>query len=262
MRTIARERLFVFGFLLVFFGLNLLFLTRYPLVHSDESWLAGLTRNMMANADPGVTETFFDLKPRYPHAVKILFHLLQMPLILLFGYSVFSVRLLSLMAGTAALYLFYRCCRQSAPFPLSLALAALMAVNPQFLSAAHTARQEILLVCALLLLALMLLQSKGDSTGRLAVKLGVVTGLSAGLHPNAFVLAASCGAALLAVMLGRKRFRIKPLLAYVGVTGGVALVFVGLSFLFDHQFITHYMRYGDTEFDLLVPVTDTVWPRS
>ena len=93
--------------LAVFFVGNLCFLTQYPFVHSDEPWLAGLTRNMMEQGSLGVTETFFDLKPRYPHAVKSIFHLLQMPLIALFGYGAFSVRLLSLLGGTTALWLFY-----------------------------------------------------------------------------------------------------------------------------------------------------------
>ncbi len=256
MRTGSRERAVVFGFLLAYFILNLLFLTRYPLVHSDESWLAGLTRNMLATGNPGVTEPFFDLKPRYPHAIKILFHLLQMPFILVFGYTVFSVRLLSLLAGVAALYLFYRCCRVSASFPLSLALTALAGFTPQFVAAAHTARQEILLVCLMAGQALTLLQSRGDVTDRLAVRVGLLAGLGAGLHPNGFVLAAGCGAALLLRMIGPKKFRVKPLLLFIGVAGGVALVFIGLSFLFDPQFPAHYMRYGETEFDLFVPVAD------
>ena len=54
------------------------FLTRFPFVHSDEAWLAGLSRDMQAVGSFGVTEQFFDLKPRVPHALKLLFHALQM----------------------------------------------------------------------------------------------------------------------------------------------------------------------------------------
>ncbi len=89
-------------------------------MHSDESWLGGLTRNMLATGTSALPSRFFDLKPRYPHAIKILFHLLQMPFILALGYSVFALRLLSLLSGVAALYLFFRCCRQVASFGLSL----------------------------------------------------------------------------------------------------------------------------------------------
>ncbi|MDD3213922.1 MAG: hypothetical protein PHY64_09610 [Eubacteriales bacterium] len=254
MRKFGKERYLVFGFLLVYFCLNLLFLTRYPLVHSDESWLSGLTQNMMAQGYTGVTEPFFDLKPRYPHAIKILFHLLQMPFLLVFGYSVFTVRLLSLFAGVAALYLFYRCCREVASFRLSFALTALVSLNGQFIAAAHTARQEILLLYLLLALALVLLQSRGTFTCRTAVKLGVLTGLGVGLHPNSLLLATGCGAAMLLLMLGQRRFSLKAILTYIGVTGGFALVFVGISLSFNPNFFADYLRYGEEEFELLVPV--------
>lgn len=254
MQTTRTQRMILLGFLLAYFCVNLLFLTRYPLVHSDESWLGGLTRNMLAQGYAGVTEPFFDLKPRYPHAIKILFHLLQMPFILVFGYSVFALRLLSLNAGIAALYLFYRCCRTGASFRLSLGLTVLVSINSQFIAAAHTARQEILLLCVLLALMLTLLNHRGEVTTRLAVKLGILTGVSVGLHPNSFLLAAGCGSALLMLMLLKRRFQWKVLLSYIAITGGITLIFVGISYSFDRQFIPHYMRYGETEFDLLVPV--------
>ena len=256
MCTRRKELAFLLGFLAVWFVLNLVFLTRYPLVHSDEAWLSGLTRNMLAGGSPAVTEPFFDLKPRYPHAIKILFHLLQMPLILIFGYTVFAVRLLSLLAGVAALYLVFRCARAVASFRLSLGVTVLVSVCGPFIDASHTARQEILLLVMQLLLLLPLMQSGGRITGRLAARLGLITGLSAGLHPNAFLLAMGGGVALMLMMLANRRFRLGPWLLYVAVTGGVALVFVGLSFLFDPQFPAHYVRYGQTEFDLTVPVTD------
>lgn len=255
MRPARKERLWVLGFLLLWFGLNLLFLARYPLVHSDESWLGGLTRNMMAQGSMSVTEPFFDLKPRYPHAIKILFHLLQMPFIALLGYSVFSLRLLSLLFGALSLYMVYRCARETASFPLSMAILAALSVNSQLILAAHTARQEIILLFLMLCLALVLLQSKGEITPRTAVTLGILTGLGIGLHPNSFLLAAGCGGAMLLLMLGKRRFTWKPVLLYCAVTAAFAAVFVGLSLSFDRQFVPHWLRYGDTEFDLLVPVT-------
>jgi len=255
MRRTQKEAFWMFGFLLLWFTLNLLFLTRYPLVHSDESWLGGLTRNMMARGSMSVTEPFFDLKPRYPHAIKMFFHLLQMPCIGLFGYSVFSLRLLSLLFGTATLYLFYRCAREAASFPLSLTLTAAVSVNGQLIMAAHTARQEILLLFLLLWLALILLQSRGQITPRTAVKLGILTGLGIGLHPNSFLLSAGCGVAIVLHMLAAHRLRWKPILLYGAVTGAFALLFVGISLSFDWQFVPHWLRYGDTEFDLLVPVS-------
>ena len=256
MRTVRKEQLWLFGFLLLWFVLNLLFLTRYPLVHSDEAWLGGLTRNMMAQGDLRVTEPFFDLKPRYPHAIKILFHLLQMPLIGVFGYSVFSVRLLSLGFGVLSLYMVYRCFREMVSFPWAFSLTAAISVNGQFIQAAHTARQEIILLFLLLWCMYILLRGKGRVTRRIAIDIAVLTGLSVGLHPNSFLIAVGCGFAMLLMMLVRRRFVWKPLVTYIGITGGIALVFVGLSFWFDGGFIPHWLQYGDTEFELLVPVSD------
>ena len=241
-----RERLWVLAFLGLFFLANLALLTRFPLVHSDESWLAGLTRNMMESGSPAVTEPFFDLKPRYPHAIKLLFHALQMPFFGVFGYGAFAARLLSLAAGTLALGLFYLCCREMAPFPLSLAATALASASAQFLFASHIARQEVLLLDSALLLALILLRSR-EITPRRAALLAVVAGLSVGLHPNSALPALGAGLALLFC-----RARIRPLLIYAALTAAIALVFVGLSFLFDPEFPLHYRMYAESEFDLMV----------
>ena len=94
--SFIKENLFIILYLTGYFFINILFLTKYPFMHSDESWLSGLSRTMMYDG-LGSTEYFFDLVPRYPHAIKIIFHILQIVFIKLFGYSLFSVRLLSLV---------------------------------------------------------------------------------------------------------------------------------------------------------------------
>lgn len=251
-----KETLAVGGFLLLYFTLNLLFLIRYPLVHSDESWLGGLTRNMLASGSPAVTEPFFDLKPRAPHAIKILYHLLQMGFVAVFGYNIWALRLLSLAAGCISLGLAFRCCRRVAPFWTAFSVMATLALCAQFIQAAHTARQEALLLLLLLWLMDAALSLKEGAGYAAYGKLGLIAGLSAGLHPNGFLLAMGGGAALLLHMAAERRFSWRALLAYACATGAVALVFVGLSFLFDSQFPAHYRRYGETEFDLGVPVTD------
>ena len=63
---------------LIYGVLTLLFLERFPFVHSDECWLFGLTRDMRAHRSLAVTESFFNAKVRYPHAIKSFYHLLQM----------------------------------------------------------------------------------------------------------------------------------------------------------------------------------------
>ena len=164
----------------IYIIVNILLLSQFPFIHSDESWLSGLTREVFAvgegtatrktagPAEAGVaspalagpagaesaqpatqsdaaartadthgtgsegeretagdgvgagaaegadgidltaTEPFFDLLPRFPHFVKMLFHALQAPFIALFGYGPFAVRLLSLAAGCLALWFFSR----------------------------------------------------------------------------------------------------------------------------------------------------------
>ena len=245
-----RERAWLILLLAAFFALNLSSLTRFPLVHSDEAWLAGLTRHMMEEGSFGVTEPFFDLKPRYPHAIKLLFHLMQMPFLSAFGHGAWSARLLSLLGGVLALYLFFRCCRSVAPFHSALGSTALCALSGQFLFAAHTARQEILMLCALLALTLVLLEGKGTVSARRAAALGALTGLAVGLHPNSLLLALGVGLSFIGLMLAGRRGLLKPLLVYIAVTGALALCFVALSFAFDRQFPAHYRMYGETEFEL------------
>lgn len=243
-------------FLLLFFLTNLWFLTRFPAVHSDESWLAGLTRTMMENHSLAVTEPFFDLKPRNPHAIKSLFHLLQMPFIALFGYRIFSVRLLSLLSGCVVLVLFRGAVARLSPGAAApLVASILLACDVQFLYAAHFARQEILICAAICACIRLFLQHDEMLTGRTAAALGLITGFSIGLHPNSFLIACMCGCIFLVRILIYKTASFRQLGIYAAVTGGFALCFVLASFAMDPDFIRHYLAYGESEFDLLVPVT-------
>ena len=101
----------------------------FPFVHSDESWLAGLSRDMLAAGNLGVTESFFDAKPRVPHAMKSLFHLMQMGAVGLGGFSVGSVRMLSLLAGIICLVLFYLCVRRMGSRWFALGLTVLLSLD-------------------------------------------------------------------------------------------------------------------------------------
>ena len=64
-------RLAAAGYLLLFGVISLCFLESFPFVHSDESWLAGLSRAMLEEKSIRVTEPFFDARPRYPHGIKL-----------------------------------------------------------------------------------------------------------------------------------------------------------------------------------------------
>lgn len=238
--------------ILLFFLCNLLFLTRFPFVHSDESWLAGLSRNMMEQHSLGVTEPFFDLKARWPHAIKSLFHLLQMPFLRFFGCNIFSVRLLSLLGGCLTLWVIYKvACRfyQGRPLP-ALGATAALACDVQFVTASHFARQEILITLAMTACLYLLLRSPRRLSRRETLLLAALTGLSVGLHPNSFLVAALCGAVLVLRWLLFHTASGRDLVWYVAVTGAIAAVFVGLSFYFDPQFLTHYFQTGQMEYGI------------
>ena len=102
-RSILDEHKTFITFILLYFFINLLFLCKFPFMHSDESWLSGLSRNMLENKTFIMTESFFDLYPRSPHAIKIVFHALQAIFISSLGYGLFAVRLMSLIFGCLSL---------------------------------------------------------------------------------------------------------------------------------------------------------------
>lgn len=257
---VRKQELILGIYIFCYFLISLSFLTNFPFVHSDESWLSGLTRNMMENGDLGVTETFYDLKPRYPHAIKILFHLLQMPMLALFQYHIFSFRLLSLIFGCIALILFYFLLKaifdkfgeeRFCEYPL--AGTVFLSADIQFIYASHFARQEIILVCCILACILAVIKKR-------SLTAGLITGLSVGLHPNSFLIGTMCAAMLFPV--GFKNMRRlkswKPLLGYAGITSMIAAFFVAVSLSFDRSFFRHYFEYGSSEFDVGAPVTDKV----
>lgn len=247
---LKKEFLILF-YLVLYGGISLLFLTRFPFVHSDESWLAGLSRNMGDMGSLSVTEPFFNLKPRYPHAIKILFHSLQLGSIRLFGYWVGSVRLLSLLAGLFSLYLFYHIAlillkSNSAAWILTI----IFSMDIQFIYASHFARQEIWILFILLCCFFVLICSPSPYTVKKALLLGCLTGISIGFHPNSFLIACSIGGFYTILFLRSKVKSLKPFLLYIAVTGGFAGLFTFISFHFDSHFLSHYFSYGSSEFGI------------
>lgn len=242
-------------YLAVYTAVNLLFLQQFPFVHSDEPWLSGLTRNMMDRGSLSVTEPFFDLFPRNPHAIKTLFHLLQMIPLKLFGYHIFSFRILSLAAGIACLSIFYFLARRllGNTFLAMLAVAVLSA-DVQFLYTAHFARPDIMILLALLTCFALLNLGRR----RAGLYAALITGASIGIHPNGFLVACMCGFILLANCLSEKKIRWKRLAVYTGVTTGFAAFFVGLSLYFDRNFFQHYLAYGE-QFGVNSSLGDKIW---
>lgn len=205
-QTAARWKAAAGVYILVFCLVSLCFLERFPFVHSDESWLAGLSRGMLKTGSIGATEPFFDLKPRYPHAIKTLFHLMQMGMISAFGYNPAAVRLLSWAGGAAALWFcFLAGSRFLGSEKKGFFLMALFSADIQFLYASHFARQEILLCLVQWACLWVLFSPEGFYHLKGALALGLCTGLSVGLHPNSFLLGAMNGLCLLCGAAGARR---------------------------------------------------------
>ncbi len=226
------------------------FLCQFPYVHSDEAWLSGLTRAIWEQGSFGATEPFFNLKPRWPHGIKLLFHSLQGLALRLGGYRIAAFRLLSLAAALPCLALFYLAARRLFPERREPALLAtlLLGLDVQFIYASHLARQEIFILLALCACLLLLLKA-GVLANREILGLGLITGLAAGFHPNAFLIACMCGAALLA-RLAFGQARARQLLLYIVAAGAAAGVFVLISLGLDQQFFSHYAAYAQSEFGL------------
>ena len=251
LKSLLRPDIVILLYLIVYAVLSSLFLTGFPWVHSDESWLAGLTRNMMECRDFSVTEAFFDARPRYPHAIKILFHALQMLAISLGGYKIFTVRMVSLLFAVAALFFFYLTAKKLLGSPYTAVfLTILFSFDIQFIYTSHMARQESLLLFFLILCLYLFFRDGSPNTVRRAITLGIVTGLSVGFHPNSFLLACMVGCCYLARYFTHRGESKKPLLSYIAVTGAFALCFVVLSYCFDSQFLTHYISNSIDEFGI------------
>ena len=249
-----KKHRFIIIYLVVYLLLQLLVLQSFPFVHSDEPWLSGLSRNMAENGSVRVTETFFDLKPRFPHAIKTLYHLLQIPFLLVFGYQVFAFRLLSLLCGLAALFLFYLILSKATEKKaLPIAGTILLSIDIQFIYASHFARQESLILLVMLAVSYLLLfpQKRG------VLFAGILTGLSIGVHPNSFLVAAMGGALLVAQSIQTRKLCFKSIGQYVGIVSAFAAFFVALSFSFDQDFIRHYLSYG-SEFQVSASLIDKV----
>lgn len=253
--------------ILLFFIINIFFLTNFPFVHSDEAWLSGFSRQILETGNPAATESFFDLLPRSPHAVKIFFHLLQIIFIRIFGYNIFTFRLISLLTASLSLFLFYKIalliCRSK---PLSLGALIILAADIHFVYSSHLARQEIILICIFLaafyyflknIINLKLsnnhsnnnsniLKEKTNHSVKKDVFLGIILGISIGFHPNAFIISLPLIIIYTYNLFFENNFKFKNFISFGITLAASALIFIFVSFQFDPNFISNYSSYGAT----------------
>lgn len=245
MQKVPRHTVLVSTVIVVYLILHLAILSRHPFVHSDEAWLAVLTRAMMTEHSLAASEEVFRLTPRYPHALKTLYHVLQMPFLAV-SWSAFAARLPSLIAGIAALYFLSMIAgecglngwRRFIP-------TVLMAVDPQFWYMTHLGRQEMIII-ALFLLSWSLKTRKKTAP---LVALPLAAGIF--VHPNIFIVAMAIGALYTADILrsfGQKkawRLPLRNLAFFTAVLGAAAVAGLGTSFLMDSGFLQHYTDFGN-----------------
>ncbi len=225
--------------------LHLLTLSRHPFVHSDEAWLAVLTRAMIAERSPAATEEVFRLTPRYPHALKTLYHVLQMPFLAV-SWSAFAARLPSLTAGIAALFFLSRIAQECGLRGWRRFVpSALMSVDPQFWYSAHFGRQEMILVALFLWAWSLKARNKSAALTALPPAAGIF------IHPNIFIIALAIGALYAADLLGcigKKNAWKRPLTnlaVFSGILAASAAAALGASVLMDSGFLNHYTDFGD-----------------
>ncbi|MBI9102830.1 MAG: hypothetical protein JEY99_10475 [Spirochaetales bacterium] len=240
MKENSKKNLIIFSYILIWFLVNLSFLTYFPFFHSDETWLAGLTKGMMEKGHLDLTEPFFDLFPRAAHGLKLLFHGFQAPFLKVFGFSGLGIRCLSLTAGAFSLYLFFRLLfRTGFSFFLSFTGMVLLSADIQFIYASHFGRQEILLF-SFMLAGFNSFYSDWRHRGIIT---GLITGLAAGVHPNAFLIAWPVSILFLfEIIRGRRSKREGG--GFLIAAGTSSLVFVIASFVINQNFISEYARFG------------------
>ncbi|WP_026895819.1 phospholipid carrier-dependent glycosyltransferase [Clostridiisalibacter paucivorans] len=239
----------------IYFILNLIFLTKFPFVHSDEPWLSGLSRNILEKKSFSVTETFFDLYERNPHAIKSLFHLIQIFFLKIFGYNIFTFRLISLIFGTMTLFFFYRLSYilfKSKNFALFSTF--LLSIDVQYIYASHFARQEIILLFVLVLGLYVFYKNNDINNYYRDIIIGILIGLSIGIHPNSFIISLGFGTLYLYHILITKKLKSKNIAIYISIVSLFATCFVLISFQFDPNFLNHYANYG-SKFGVLKPIT-------
>lgn len=258
MRNELKESYMVYIFLVIYLIINLIFLTRFPFVHSDESWLSGLSRSIGFNNDFSMTEPFFDIKDRYPHAIKIIFHGIQILFMKLLGYNIFSMRLISLIFGVFTLYFIYKLALfLGNKEKLALGALGLTALDIQYIYASHFARQEIILVFVLMLSIYIFFKHLPMHSTKTAILLGSLIGLSIGIHPNSFIISLPLLILYIYHIFFTKHLTIRHLVYYLLTLSVFALIFVGLSLYFDPRFFAHYTSQGQ-EFEVFNPLASKI----
>lgn len=257
-KKVLSNKKFMMALIILYFIINVMLLTKFPFVHSDESWLSGLSRNIMEEKDYSVTEPFFNLYERNPHAIKIIFHSLQIIFLKVFGYGIFTFRLLSLIFGMLTLLYFYKLNKELFDSKsIAFVSCLFLAIDIQFVYASHFARQEIIILFALVLGLYYFMKNTDSFSYKKDLILGSIIGLSIGIHPNSFMISLPFILIYIYHILISKKASFKNILVYGSTLFLFALFFISLSLYFDNNFFYNYLKFGD-QFGVLNPMDSKV----
>ncbi len=237
--------------ILLYVSLNLVSLTHFPSMHSDEGWLASLSRLISIEKNIGATEDFFHEVVRNPHAVKTIFHLLQIPFISI-DFNLFTIRVLSLIAGFITLgFLFRSSVIIIHDKLIAFVFILLIALDIQFIYISHFARQEILILMIFSICLYVFITPGGIWRFKKDLIIGSILGLSIGIHPNIFIIAV--GFIFLYLFHSIIYFLSKnpkyPSFSNLGVLILIlalsGIIYLGLSLKLNPGFISGYLNFGE-----------------
>jgi len=226
------------SFIPIFFFVNMIFLTNFPSVHSDELWLKGIAEEMMTQGSFSITEPFYDLYPRVVHPFRWLYNLILMPALHLYN-SVFALRFISLIFATLSLLIFRKILFQTLKSNFAVVIGMLLLVlNIQFIYSAHLGRQEMILLAFMLAGFLYLLKPQVKIRYLVALIL-----LGIGIHPNSFLLGTGF-AAILGFRCLYEKTSLRPLFRLIFWTSIGAGLYLIVGYQMNPDFLTGYFNYG------------------
>lgn len=228
--------------ILFYLLLHLNTLISFPYIHSDEAWLSGFSRTVLNKGSFKTSEPFFDLYPRAIHGLRVVFVSLQAFFIELFGYSIFTMRSLSLCFSLASLLVIYKIFRQVGYKEIHSALGtAIIAMTPHFIMTSHVARQEPMILFGMLLAYYF--ATKAYSFKNLLLTT-LIIGVCIGVHPNSFIIGLSIGGIYLYQVI-QKKIGPRDLIHYVLLLGSWACLFILISYFLNPNFMADYLAFGD-----------------
>ena len=227
-------------FFTIYFIIHLIFLIDFPFVHSDESWLSGLSRHMININSFDTSEPFFIEYPRAIHGLRLVFVSIQMIVIKLLGYSIFNMRLIALFFSTLTLYISSKIFKTLKFKAITEVLALItIAVNIQFIYASHMARQDILILFMMVWAFYLNMKSPKP------ILTGTLIGISIGIHPNSLLIALGMGLVYIYNIIFCDT-TIKELLLLIVTTALWAIGFIFISYMINTNFIQDYLAFGES----------------